>query len=104
MYNFRFKTREQFPTRQFTTSSIYLNWKYLPSQSYYAIQDYKTKEMAIDFDTNATQLSIDPSGSFFKLYMNGLQPERSYKILIKSTLETGETVVKDNDIIFKVIR
>ena len=104
VYNFRFKTREQFPTRQFTTSSIYLNWKYLPSQSYYAIQDYKTKEMAIDFDTNATQLSIDPSGSFFKLYMNGLQPERSYKILIKSTLETGETVVKDNDIIFKVIR
>jgi hypothetical protein len=104
VYNFRFKTREQFPTRQFTTSSIYLNWKYLPSHSYYAIQDYKTKEMAIDFDTKATQLSIDPSGSFFKLYMNGLQPERSYKILIKSTLETGETIVKDNDIIFKVIR
>jgi hypothetical protein len=104
VYKFRFKARDQFPTRQFTTSSIYLNWKYLPSHSYYAIQDYKTKEMAIDFDTKATQLSIDPSGSFFKLYMNGLQPERSYKILIKSTLETGETIVKDNDIIFKVIR
>jgi hypothetical protein len=104
IYKFRFRARDQFPVREFNTSSVYLNWKYLPTSSYYAIQDYKTKEMAIDFDNVATQLSLDPSGSFFTLYMDGLQPERSYRILIKSNLETGETVVKDNDIIFKVIR
>jgi len=104
VYKFRFKARDQFPTRQFTTSSVYLNWKYLPTSSYYAIQDYKTKEMAVDFDNKSTQLSVDPSGSFFTLFMNGLQPERSYRILIKSILSTGEVVIKDNDLIFKVVR
>jgi hypothetical protein len=36
--------------------------------------------------------------------MNGLEPERYYKILIKSVLANGETVVMDKDYIFKVIR
>lgn len=102
VHTFNFKTREQYPTRVFQTSSVYLDWQYLPSQSYWAIQDYKTREMVVDFDTVATKLSTTPNGSTFKLNMNGLQPERSYKILIKSNLATGETVIKDNDIIFKV--
>lgn len=104
VHNFNFRTRDLYPVRQFTTSSVYLNWKYLPTSSYYGIQDYKTKEMVIDFDIIATKLSINPSGSNFKLYMNGLEPERSYKVLIKTDLASGETVVKDQDIIFKVIR
>ncbi len=102
VHTFNFKTREQYPTRVFQTSSVYLDWQYLPSQSYWAIQDYKTKEMVVDFDTVATKLSTTPNGSSFTLRMNGLQPERSYKILVKSNLATGETVIKDNDIIFKV--
>jgi hypothetical protein len=35
--------------------------------------------------------------------MNGLQPERFYKILIKSVID-GSTIVFDEDYIFKVIR
>lgn len=104
VHTFNFKTREQYPTRVFQTSSVYLDWQYLPSQSYWAIQDYKTREMVIDFDSVATKLSTTPNGSTFTLRMNGLQPERSYKILIKSNLYTGETVIKDNDIIFKVVQ
>jgi len=34
--------------------------------------------------------------------MNGLQPERYYKILIKTAIN-GSTVVLDNDYYFKVI-
>ena len=104
VHTFNFKTREQYPTRVFQTSSVYLDWQYLPTSSYWAIQDYKTKEMVIDFDTKATKLSTNTNGNSFTLYMNGLQPERSYKILIKATLSTGETVVKDHDTIFKVVR
>lgn len=105
VYNFKFKTREQYPTRQFTTSSVYLNWKYLPSQSYWAIQDYKTNEMVIDFDNSYTKISANSEGNYFKLYTAGLEPERSYKILVKSVIPSSlETVIVDNDIIFKVTR
>lgn len=104
IYTFRFKAKDRYPVRQFSTSSIYLNWKYLSSSSYWAIQDYKTKEYVVDFDTSYTKLSADTSGNYFKLYMNGLQPERYYKILVKTILPSQETVVVDNDIIFKVIR
>lgn len=103
-YRFRFKTRERFPVRNFTTSSEYLNWRYLPSQSYWAIQDYKTKEMVIDFDTNYTVLSADTNGNYFTLYTSGLQPERSYKVLVKAVLPNNSTVVIDNDIVIKVGR
>ena len=62
---------------------MYLNWKYLPEESYWAIQDYKTEEMIVDFDRTYTKISADYTGNYFNVYMKGLQPERSYKILIK---------------------
>jgi hypothetical protein len=34
--------------------------------------------------------------------MNGLEPERYYKILIQTTVD-GSTMVKDEDYIFKVV-
>jgi hypothetical protein len=59
--------------------------------------------MVIDFDTNHTKVSCDGVNSFFDVYMDGLQPERYYRILIKTELE-GSTVVVDNQNIFKVVR
>lgn len=104
-FNIKFKARDRFPARNFTTSSEYLNWKFLPSQSYWAIQDYKTKEMVIDFDNKYTKLSANGNGNYFTLYTNGLQPERSYKVLVKTFLSgSNETIVVDNDIIIKVGR
>jgi hypothetical protein len=43
-------------------------------------------------------------GNYFDLQMNGLEPERYYKLLLKSLLDSGETVVYDNNYIFKVTR
>jgi hypothetical protein len=86
IYQFRMKARDKYPARQFTTSSVYLNWKYLPENSYWAIQDYKTEEMIIDFDENYTKVSADYYGNYFNIYMNGLQPERYYKILVKTRI------------------
>ena len=61
-----------------------------------------TNEFVIDFDTNYTQISADLDGSYFKLYMNGLEPERYYQVLIKTEIK-GSTLILDDDFYFKVI-
>ena len=100
---FRLTARPQYPTRTFTTSSVYLTNYALPSASYWGIRDENTEEMIVDFDENYTKLSCDSKGSFFDVYMDGLQPERYYRILVKTTLDES-TVVIDNQNIFKVVR
>jgi hypothetical protein len=53
------------------------------------------------FDDLYTQISADSTSSYFNVYMNGLEPERYYTILIKSTIN-GSTIVFDNQYSFKV--
>jgi len=103
---FNIKVREKYPPRSFQTSSFgYALVNYaLPSSSYWSIKDLDTEEIVVDYDTSYTKISCDPSGSYFNVYMNGLEPERYYKILLKSIITNGETVVFDNNYIFKVIR
>jgi hypothetical protein len=36
--------------------------------------------------------------------MNGLQPERYYKVLIRTILSDGQTIDIDNDLIFEIAR
>ena len=99
---FRIECRPQYPARVYQTSSIYTNNFYLPTASYYAIKDLDTNEYVIDFDTNYTQISADSTSNYFDIYMNGLQPERYYKILIKTTIQ-GSTIILDNNYYFKII-
>lgn len=100
---FRITARPTYPTRTFTTSSVYLTNHVLPSASYWGLRDENTEEMVVDFNTNFTKISCDSNGSYFDVYMDGLQPERYYRILVKTTLD-GSTVVVDNKNIFKVVR
>lgn len=102
-YTFRINAREQYPTRTFTTSSNYLNINYLNSASYYSIEDYTSKEVIIPFDTEFTKLSADVDGMYFKLYMDGLQPERYYRLLIRHDNNDG-IFIYDDDTFFKVVR
>jgi len=103
-YQFRLSARDKYPARTFSTSSIYLVNKALPSSSFWAIQDVKTEDMIIDFNEPYTRISCDATSSFFNAYMSGLEPERYYKILIKYVLNSGESIVVDNDSIFKIVR
>ena len=100
---FRISARPKYPARTFTTSSIYLTEYKLPSASYWAIQDDFSQEMIVDFDTTYTKISADNTSSFFDIYMDILQPERYYKLLVKTTLN-GSTIVLDNNNIFKVVK
>jgi hypothetical protein len=102
VHKFRINSRPKYPTRVFQTSSLYTKNYYLPTSSYYAIKDLDTNEFIIDFDTNYTQISADNESSYFTIYMNGLEPERYYQILIK-VLIGGETLILDNNYYFKVI-
>jgi hypothetical protein len=99
---FRIYSAPEYPTRVWSTSSLYTKNYYLPTASYYAIQDLYTNEYVIDFDTTYTKLSQDTVSSYFILYMNGLEPERYYKVVIK-TIYDGQTIIVDNNYYFKVI-
>ena len=103
-YRFRINSRDKYPTRTFTTSSIYNVNKALPKASYWSLQDVKSEETIVEFDSTYTKISCDATSSYFDLYMAGLEPERYYKILIKTVLPTGESIDVDNDYIFKIIR
>jgi len=103
-YRFNINSRDKYPVRTFSTSSIYITNKALPQTSYWALQDVKTNDMVVDFDTSYTKISCDTTSSYFNLYMNGLEPERYYKVLIKTVLTTGESYDIDNNLIFKVTR
>ena len=99
---FRVNCRPEFPIRTFQTASIYTTNFALPTSSYYAIKDLDTNEYIIDFDDEFTQISCDATGSYFTMYMNGLEPERYYEILIQTRVD-GNTIVKDDQYYFKVV-
>jgi hypothetical protein len=98
---FRIFAKEKYPPRVFSTTSLYIYNKLLPVSSSYSIIDMDTNNKVIDFDWNYTQLSADTTSSYFNLYMNGLEPERYYKIQIKSKINSG-TYTYDDGYYFKV--
>jgi len=99
---FRVNARPEYPVRLYQTSSYYTRNHYLPTSSFYAVKDLDTNEFVINFDEQFTQLSVDNQSSYFDLYMNGLQPERYYTILIKTTINNS-TLIFDNNYSFKII-
>ena len=93
---FRVNSAPEYPPAVWQTSSLYTENYYLPQESYYAIKDLSTNEYVVEFDNRFTQLSADSTGSYFKLYMNGLQEERYYKLLFKHHNDDGITIYNDN--------
>lgn len=98
---FKVYAREKYPQRVYASTSLTKYNKILPALSYYSIIDLQTNLKVIDFDDVATKLSADSESSYFKLYMNGLEPDRYYKIQIKSVINGG-TYIYDDDYYFKI--
>ena len=100
---FRLNVREKYPKREYVTGSLYTKQHYLPSASaWYAVKDLDTNEFVVDFDTNYTKISADTTSSYFDLYMNGLEPERYYQVLVKVDAG-GSTTIYNDEYYFKVI-
>ena len=53
------------------------------------------------FMIHILKYSRDTTTNYFNLFMNGLEPERYYKILVK-TIHNNTTEIIDNDLLFKV--
>ena len=98
---FRVTSRPKYPPKVYQTGSTYTNNYALPSGSYYSIKDVYTNETIIDYDSTYTKLSCDSIGSYFDLYLNGLQPERVYRIEIKTII--GETTLVTDTEEFKIL-
>ena len=104
IYRFNINVRDKFPTRTFTTSSVYLSNRILPSQSYYAVKDLHTEETVLDFDTNYTVINSDATSSYFTICMDAMEPERWYRVLIKTNI-AGQIIVFDEEqLTFKIKR
>lgn len=96
--------REKYPTITFATQSNYLTVNYLPTSSFfYSIQHADTQETVIPFDTTYTKVSCTSSGNFVDFWLDGLQPERYYKILFRVDRDGAEEYI-DNNYIFKVVK
>ena len=99
---FRLNVRPEFPDRIYSTQSVNTVNHYLNENSLYAIKDLDTNEFVVDFDPQFTKISCDSTSNYFDVYMNGLEPERYYQILIQTTI-SGSTIVKDEKYYFKVV-
>lgn len=99
---FRLNTRPQNPPRVFSTSSIYTTSYYLPPTSTYSIRDQYTDEVVIDFDDNYTKISADTQGNYIKIFTSGLEPERYYKVLIKTVIDQNPQIIDVKEY-FKIV-
>lgn len=101
IHRFRLNVRDKYPTRVFSTTSMFTTKKYLPTSSFYSIKDVKTDLVIIPFDNDYTKISSDSIGNYFDVYMGGLEPERWYKLQIKVDI-SGSSNVYDDEYNFKI--
>lgn len=104
IYTFKIKNRDVYPARSFQTSSIYLDNKILPSSSFWSLKDMKTEEVVIDYNNLGTKIGANNEGNYFTIYMNGLQPERYYQIILKTTIGDNTIIIDNPNNFFKVTR
>ena len=93
--------RERYPTRSYSTTLQSLDTNYLPTSSYYAVKDAHTDDFVVPYDTSYTKISCDSSGSYFDIRTDGLQPNRYFRLLIK-TERNGLIDIYDDGFYFKV--
>jgi len=104
---FRLGVRPEFPDKSFATSSFFITNDRLPSSSFYSICDSVTDESLIPFDEtekNATQISCDSNGNYFKLNLNTFLPERYYRIKLKVIRDNGDDIQIHDQFYFKVVK
>jgi len=101
----RFSARYRYPVDTFTTASVYLKRYKLPTDTQYAIYSAHNDDVIINF-SNYTKLSTDDEGNYAKLYLDSLQPERYYRIMLKvpNPGSGADYELYDENWIFKVTR
>jgi len=103
---FDVRGRDINPQQTYATTSAALENYYIPSASYYSVMDANTEDTVVPFDDDYTRISCTSTGNHFDLWMDGLQAERTYKIIfkVKDRNYHGQVEYFDNNHLFKVIR
>ena len=97
----RVKGRELYPLRTFSGTFDYDNSSYLPTTSYYQLEDYVTNEVIYPFG-EYTKISCDSNGSYFMLDLNTLPANRVYKMKIK-VVQAGISYIIDDKTTFEIV-
>ena len=97
----RIKGRDIYPLKSFGTTFEYDQTKYLPTTSYYQLEDYKTGEVIYPFG-DYTKISCDSTSNYFNMSLNTLPINRTYKLKIK-IIEDGISTIIDDKLIFEIV-
>jgi hypothetical protein len=97
----RVKGRELYPDKTFNNSIGYDQVRYLPTSSYYQIEDYVTNEIIVPFD-GYSKLSCDSKSNYFYLDTKSFATDRVYRLKLKIE-SAGITKIVDDKLIFKIV-
>ena len=97
----RVKGRDMYPSKSFGTTFEYDQTKYLPTTSYYQLEDYNTGEIIYPFDVY-TKIGCDSTSNYFILDLGTLPVYRTYKLKLK-VIENGITTIIDDKLVFEII-
>ena len=101
---FRFGARKRYIQKSFSTSVQEVSGSYIPFKSgSYSIVDVATGETKVPFSTY-TSMSCDSTSNYFNQWMDGFEPDRYYKILIKVKYDDKQEQIFDDNFEFKVKR
>lgn len=92
--------REQYPLKTFSNSFSYLDVKYLPTSSYYAIRDEITKKKIIDFSTY-TKINCNSEGNYIVFDTTNFPKNRVYRLLFLIERDGFEDYFED-DLTFEI--
>jgi hypothetical protein len=95
--------RDKYPRKSPTNVFPIQTVKYLPTTTYYTVIDALTEETIIPYDDIYSKVSCDSTSNFIYLDLNGLMPERYYRLELKIKDGILEDYITDQ-IYFKVIR
>jgi hypothetical protein len=97
----RVKGRDMFPLKTFGTTFAYDQTKYLPSTTYYQVEDYITGEIIFPFG-DYTKVSCDSISNYFIMDLNTLPINRTYVLKLK-IVEEGISTIIDDKLTFEII-
>jgi hypothetical protein len=91
-----------YPLKSFGTTFEYDQNKYLPTTSYYQLEDYITGDIIFPFGQN-TKISCDNVSNYFIINLNTLPISREYKIKLKIVDSDNISTIIDDKLIFEIV-
>jgi len=97
----RIKGRDMFPLKSFSTTFEYDQTKYLPTSSYYQLEDYITNDVIYPFG-EYTKISCDSTSNYFILDLNTLPLYRTYRLKLK-VIDGDISTIIDDKLTFQIV-